>query len=102
LEDLRTFRFETLAGLLHFRQFKPIEEITNIPVVAKTLTKLNPWREHGVMNYPLGSVATYRDRRRPANVGRTAKLKHSRHTVADGELNDIARRTLKALTGRFA
>jgi hypothetical protein len=102
LTDLRAFRFETLAGLLHFRQFKPIEAITDDPVVTMTLTKLGSMREHGITNYPLGSVATYRDSRRPTNVGRTAMRKHSRHTVADAELNDIARRTLKALTRRFA
>jgi hypothetical protein len=102
LEDLRTFRFETLAGLLHFRQFKPAEMITNSPVVATTLTKISSWHAHGVMNYPLGFAATYRDKRRPTNVGRRVTRKHSAHMVADAELNDIARRKLKALTRRFA
>jgi hypothetical protein len=102
LDDLRTFRFETLARLLHFRQLKPIEAITNNPIHATTLTKLGYLRKHGITNYPLGSVSTYRDSRRPASMGRTTALKHSSHTAADAELNDIARRTLKALTGRFA
>lgn len=102
LEDLRKFRFETLADLLHFRQFKPIEAITDNPVAAMTLAKLGSSREHGIMNYHLGSVAFYRDSRRPNDIGRMATRKHSKHTGADPELNDIARRTLKALTGRFA
>jgi hypothetical protein len=54
------------------------------------------------MNHHLGLTATYRDGRRPNDMGRKATRKHSRHTVADAELNDIARRALKALTGRFA
>jgi hypothetical protein len=102
LDDLRTFKFETLAGLLHFRQFKPIETIAKSPVLATTLIKIRSWHPHGVMNYPLGSAATYRDKRRPTDLGRRVTLKHSRHTVADADLNDIARRTLKALTRRFA
>jgi hypothetical protein len=99
LDDLRTFRFETLADLLHFRKFKPIEDVTDDPVVARALAKL---RAHGIVNYLPGSVAFYRDGRRPSGSGRRATRKHSKHTVADAELNDIARRTLKALTGRFA
>lgn len=99
LDDLRTFRFETLADLLHFRQFKPIEAVTDDPVAARELAKL---REHGIVNYSPGSVAFYRDGRRPNENGRRATRKHSKHTVADAELNDIARRTLKALTARFA
>jgi len=102
LEDLRTFKFETMAGLLHFRHFKPIEAIATAPVLASTLTKISSWHAHGITNYPLGLVATYRDKRRPTDVGRRVGLKRSSHTVADAELNDIARRTLKALTRRFA
>jgi len=102
LADLQDFKFETLACLLHFRQFKPVETITQAPVLASTLPKVKALHEHGIMNYHLGSVATYRDKRRPTDVGRRVPLKHSRHTVADAELNDIARRTLKALTRRFA
>lgn len=102
LADLHTFKFETLACLLHFRQFKPVETISLAPVLASTLPKIKALHEHGIMNYHLGSVATYRDKRRPTDVGRRVPLKHSRHTVADAELNDIARRTLKALTSRFA
>ena len=102
LDDLRTFKFETLANLLHFRQLKPIEDITDDPLVAATLARLGPLRKHGIMNYHLGLTAIYRDGRRPNDIGRKATRKHSRHTVADAELNDIARRALKALTGRFA
>jgi hypothetical protein len=102
LADLQTFKFETLACFLHFREFKPVETITPAPVLASTLPKIKALHEHGIMNYHLGSVATYRDKRRSTDVGRRVSLKHSRHTVADPELNDIARRTLKALTRRFA
>ncbi len=101
-DDLRTFKFETLANLLHFRQLKPIDAITDDPLFAATLARLGPMREHGIMNYHLGMTAVYRDGRRPNDMGRKATRKHSRHTVADAELNDIARRALKALTGRFA
>ena len=102
LDDLRTFRFETLAKLLHFRQLKPIEAITDDPLFATTLCQLGPLRTHGIMNYDLGLTAVYRDARRPNDMGRKATRKHSRHTVADAELNDITRRALKALTARFA
>lgn len=102
LDDLRTFKFETLADLLHFRQFKPIEAITGNPVCAWTLAKLAPTRNHGIMNYGLGMTTFYRDGRRPNDMGRKATRKHSSHTVADAELNHIVRRSLKDLTGRFA
>lgn len=102
LDDLRTFKFETLANLLHFRQLKPIEAIKDDPLFAATLARLGPLREQGIVNYHLGLTAFYRDGRRPNDMGRKATRKHSRHTVADAELNDIARRALKALTGRFA
>ena len=40
LDDLRTFKFEKLADLLHFRQFKPVEAIMNNPICAWTLDKI--------------------------------------------------------------
>lgn len=102
LDDLRTFRFETLANFLHFRQLKPIDAITNDPIGAATLATLDSLRTQGIINYGLGMTAYYRDRRRPNDIGREATRKHSGHTVADAELNDIVRRSFKALTGRFA
>lgn len=102
LDDLRTFKFETLANLLHFRQFKPIESITRNPLIAAILARLSPHRRYGITNYTFGLTGLYRDGRRPNDKGRKAARKHSRHTVADAELNDIARRSMKALTGRFA
>lgn len=102
LTELKTFNFETLARLLHFRRFKPIETTAHNPVVAMTLAKLSPMREHGITNYPLGSFSVHRDGRRANDMGRRRKLIHSSHTVADAELNDIVRKKLKALTAKFA
>jgi hypothetical protein len=102
LDDLRTFKFETLAELLHFRLFKPTEAVASAPILESTLTEIAKWQAHGVTNYPLGLVGTYRDKRRASAVGRRVKRKRSSHTVADAELNDIARRALKAFTRRFA
>jgi hypothetical protein len=102
LNDLRAFKFETLAGLLHFRKFKNFEITDYVRVVAVTLSKLVPWREQGITNYTLATTVFYQDKRRPNLLGRPAKRKYSRHTVADAELNDIVRRKFKALSGRFA
>lgn len=102
LDTLRTFKFEKLAGLLHFRHHKPIEAIAASHVIALVLPKLVGMRERGITNYDFGRTAYYRDKRRSANARRKSTRKHSVYTAADAELNHIVRRTLKALTGKFA
>jgi hypothetical protein len=101
LSDLKTFKFESLAGLLHFRHFKPINEITSNAALAKMLEKTLPWREHGITNYNIGMTAFYQDERRPGAVRRSVPRLHSTHTCADDELNDIVRRSFRTLTKDF-
>jgi hypothetical protein len=102
LGDLRLFRFETLARLLHFRKFKPIERVTDNPVVALALDSQSSLRKYGIANYRQGLVTAYQDKRRPTEVARMGERKFSKDTVADAELNAIVRRKLEALTGTFA
>lgn len=101
LDDLRKFRFESLAGLLHFRRFKSVEAITTTPALAKMLEKTLPWREYGITNYNIGMTAFNPERRRGA-VRSSRQRAHSAHTYADAELNDIVRRSFRSLTKNFA
>jgi len=101
LGDLRTFKFESLAGLLHFRRFKSVEAITTNPVLAKMLERTLPWREYGITNYNIGMTA-FNPERRPGAVRSPRPRAHSAHTYADAELNDIVRRSFRSLTKTFA
>lgn len=105
LADLQSFEFGKLAHLLHFRRFLSVDEITEGKsehfryVIAKTA-------EHArssIACYPFGRLAYRRDARsgNPRNGGQPDQLQHSRHTVADGELNRLVQRKLKRLSQKF-
>lgn len=106
LSDLESFGFEQLAGLLHFRRLKPISEITTGKCAhfAYAINKAGDSIRDNLILYPLGKLAYRRDVRtnKPRNKGVPEVLKHSRHSVADDDLNDTVHDKLKGLTRTFS
>jgi hypothetical protein len=105
LEDLARLRFEDLAGLLHFRRFKPVAEIIQGKPLsfAQVIAKMAHHTRGSVAGYPFGRLAFLKDDRtgKPRNRGHGKLLEHSSHTVGDEELNRLVRDRLKALTVKF-
>ncbi|MGT2505929.1 hypothetical protein [Cupriavidus basilensis] len=105
LPDLVNFQFETLAGLLHFRSLKSVEEITvkHSEPVSYAVGKLFS-DSKAVTLCPLGRLAFRRDARtdKPRNRGMPEVRKHSKHATADGELNHVVRDRLKDLSRAFS
>lgn len=106
LPDLVSFQFEALAGLLHFRSLRPVENITagHGEIVRYTIRKWHSSAPNAVTLYPLGRLAFRRDARtdKPRHRGLPVARKHSKHTTADDELNHVVRDRLKDLSRRFS
>lgn len=106
LSDLQTFKFEQLAGLLHFRRLKSISEITagRCAHFAYAIDKAGDTIRDNLALYPLGKLAYRRDPRtnQPRNKGLPEVLKHSRHSLADDDLNDAVHDKLRSLTRTFS
>jgi hypothetical protein len=106
LSDLQTFKFERLAGLLHFRRLKPISEVTTgrCAYFAYTINKTSGSIRDNLLLYPLGKLAYRRDTRtgQPRKKGLPEMLKHSRHSTADDDLNDTVYDKLKSYTHTFS
>jgi len=105
LADLGNFDFVKLAGLLHFRRLKPTLEIVagKNKYFKYAISKLAKQVRHSMLLYPLGYFAYRRDPRtnQPRNKGMHETLQHSRHSIADDDLNKTVRVKFGNLTKRF-
>jgi hypothetical protein len=105
LADVRNFSFEGLAGLLHFRKWKSIEDIAKDKpkYVAYALEWLSNGWQHAIATYSFGRRTVYQDARRakPRNMVVAAARRHSKHTTADEELNKLTWDRLRDLTKSF-
>ncbi|SNS11965.1 hypothetical protein SAMN06265795_101110 [Noviherbaspirillum humi] len=108
LDDLDGYRFQRLAELLHFRRLRSIDELTQgrleiMQLMQLMLVAARKGRAEAVCTYPLGRLAYGTDARtgKPRDGGKPKELRHSRHTVADEELNRIVRAKLATLSTRF-
>jgi len=106
LSEIKDFEFAKLAELLHFRRLKPIDEITSgkNKYFRYAINKLANQIRHSMLLYPLGYRAYRRDPRtaQPRNKGLHEMLQHSRHSVADDDLNKTVRVKLRNLTKSFS
>lgn len=104
LADLQHFRFESTAGLLHFRVMKPLVQIIagKNQLYADTVERFYQKVSGSVAGYPFG----WRKFERkpdgtPRHGGRSKIRKYNAHTVADDELNRIVRKRLADLSKTF-
>lgn len=105
LADIHGYKFERLAGLLHFRQLKPLTQITADKSRHFAHAIEHFWRRvnGSVAGYPFGwnKYERYPDGT-PRRGGRAKALKHNAHTTADDELNRIVRKRLSDLSRSFS
>lgn len=105
LSGLDGYRFERLAGLLHFRVLKPLEAITHGKnLLFKTAVEHYWSRTSGsVTAFPFGWIKYERDpggKRR--HGGQPKTVIHHRHSVADAELNALVRKKFADLSKAFS
>lgn len=106
LAGLQSFRFERLAGLLHFRRLKSIGEITagKSACFRYAIVTAGERARESLVLYPFGNLAYRRDARtgKSRNRGLPIPLKYNQHSIADDELNRLVRSNLTRLTDRFS
>ncbi|MQR02467.1 hypothetical protein [Glaciimonas soli] len=105
LSGLDGYRFQRLAGLLHFRVLKSLEAITRGKNIFFKATVEHYWdRTSGsVTAFPVGwlKYERYTDGK-PRHGGHSKVVKHHRHSVADEELNALVRKKFAELSKVFS
>jgi hypothetical protein len=105
LSDLRAFRFERMAGRLHFRILKPLAALTAGKCREFTCAVERMWSQinDNVAGLPLGWLKYGRyPNGKPRYGGRGKEVAYNRHTVADAELNALVRKKLAQLSKTFS
>ncbi|WP_036165108.1 hypothetical protein [Massilia sp. 9096] len=108
VDDLAALDFGDFGHLLHFRQFKPLPDlIANMKPELAQLVQHATRRDRNMISlYPFGLHAyrrynTGKHAGKPRNGGHPELRKHSTHTTADAELNQLVRNRLHDLTQFF-